>query len=391
MEVVELSLDAVILSRRKLSRNLVFLTVVRADDTLSQVVVSRDALGARFDAHCERLRVGSCFSGTAHADVAPEGSLASPISSFVLTDCEILGEIPEKKAAIQPPRRRRPRPPRWTRDELSLLERAEAADLSIRNAVDVIVVEDTLDSTTSAATRAAAEGTAEKPCVRQNAFVHTRGEYASKKKDPQIRALLHLISAQQLVPDAGAFRILDLGGGRGDLGIALAGAYPRAHVTVVDKNAVAVAAGEARAGALALTNVSFAVGDGAQAAVNDAGIGPLLIVGLHACGVLTDILLHAAVASRSSFACVPCCFSALCRDIATSNTSREMFDNSDEVRLLSRMADSPEREISCRAMRVIASRRVAYVRSKGCNANLMQMDESATLRNICIFGQGSRA
>jgi hypothetical protein len=65
-----------------------------------------------------------------------------------------------------------------------------------------------------------------------------------------------------------------------------------------------------------------------------------------------------------------------------------MFGDGEELRLLSRMADSPEREISRRAMRVIAARRVAYVRSRGCDAALTQLDESTTLRNFCIYGVG---
>ena len=166
--------------------------------------------------------------------------------------------------------------------------------------------------------------------------------------------------------------VLDVGGGRGDLGIALAAASSAetpCRVTVLDPNARSLAAGEARARALGLGNVVFALGalrgrggaetaegaeaEGAEAegaaaegggggggatttasAVPPLAVRPLepdsepgpgpglrpwrgaptdlslvdLVVGLHCCGGLADAALALAADRGLPFLVCPCCF-----------------------------------------------------------------------------------
>ena len=128
-------------------------------------------------------------------------------------------------------------------------------------------------------------------------------------------------------------RIVDVGCGRGDLTIALAGALPAADVWGVDVNAESLAA--AAAAAAALSNVRFdrvsaaevaSRASGESAAAADAGGaaaprgGVIIYCALHACGGLADLTAAMAVAHRADgrvagFICCTCCFCsyAACR------------------------------------------------------------------------------
>ena len=142
-------------------------------------------------------------------------------------------------------------------------------------------------------------------------------------------------------------RILDVGGGRGDLALVLAKALPavlakgvECRVTVIDVNAKSLAAGTARASAngLAAPRIVFEKRDvtelaasltaaacldasgtagassssGAIGASGDARSDAFdVVVGLHACGGLSDaILALAQTQRRCGFVVCTCCFCA---------------------------------------------------------------------------------
>jgi SAM-dependent methyltransferase len=125
--------------------------------------------------------------------------------------------------------------------------------------------------------------------------------------------------------------ILDVGGGRGDLALALAQRFAT-KVTVVDRNATSVAAGQARAeawnpAACRDGQIHFVVADfqayatsnreSAGQSVDHASLSmpppspPVdLVVALHACGDLSDAALHHATHTLHgcSFLICPCCY-----------------------------------------------------------------------------------
>nr|PIL97823.1 methyltransferase domain-containing protein [Toxoplasma gondii COUG] len=147
-------------------------------------------------------------------------------------------------------------------------------------------------------------------------------EYMTHKKGPQVRWMLqqirHIIEIQvtQHVSTPGSprlgskekeirYRCLDVGGGRGDLGFALATYFPQFHVTVLDINATSLAAARQRAVDAGISNMEFICEDFSRYELSSDTI---LIVGLHSCGGLADCILSRAVALGVSFLVSTCCF-----------------------------------------------------------------------------------
>ena len=202
-------------------------------------------------------------------------------------------------------------------------------------------------------------------------------------------------------------QILDVGGGRGDLALCAAAALPACDVTVIDTNAKSIADGEVRASGSGLSNIRFVCGDAAAEACA-MPVAPDLIIGLHACGGLTDLILQLATMAAAvcgdtsdgsgvtaqtatdaadadadaagsrcgsssafpSFLVVPCCFnkhpqlvSPDC-DWTTAATAPDgpVQLSAEEVATLQRLAESSERGTSHRAMMIINSLRLEAVR-----------------------------
>jgi hypothetical protein len=223
-------------------------------------------------------------------------------------------------------------------------------------------------------------------------------------------------------------RVVDVGGGRGDLGLAIASAFHGAgvRVAVVDANAPSLAAGAARAGALGLSRVmDFACADvrvgllgagslpaggggGGEPAADAAAARELLrhgelFVGLHACGGLTDAALALAAAANAAFLVVPCCFTkhAALVDAAGAWLEHLPGARGGDERTLCRLAESPVRDVSLRAMAAIAGARLrgvaarAAARSAGDGAaalpplRLQLLDafsDASSLKNLALAG-----
>ncbi|KEP62609.1 UNVERIFIED_CONTAM: methyltransferase domain-containing protein [Hammondia hammondi] len=147
-------------------------------------------------------------------------------------------------------------------------------------------------------------------------------EYMTYKKGPQVRWMLqqirHIVEVQlpQHVSTPGSPRLgskekgirnrcLDIGGGRGDLGFALATYFPQLHVTVLDINATSLAAARQRAVDAGISNMEFICEDFSRYELSSDTI---LIVGLHSCGGLADCILSRAEALGVSFLVSTCCF-----------------------------------------------------------------------------------
>ena len=215
-----------------------------------------------------------------------------------------------------------------------------------------------------------------------------------------------------------AATIVDIGGGRGDLALCVAAALPHCQIKVVDTNEKSIADGKARAEASGVhRNMDFLCADASSVI---PALAPDLIIGLHACGGLTDLILdmaarplasdtHPAPRSHPAFLVVPCCFHRhphlRCPSCDWTRQGRGGPLSEEEISLLQRLAESPSREISCRAMLVICQLRLLAVdRARGAHqpqgtggANLdvnrmglrlLEFSPDFSLRNLVLCGDG---
>ncbi|KAL3915910.1 MAG: hypothetical protein SGILL_005425 [Bacillariaceae sp.] len=163
----------------------------------------------------------------------------------------------------------------------------------------------------------------------------SRLDYLKQKKFPQVRWLLqklqyvmkHIQVSSSDNDDATTdtnetprkVRVLDVGGGRGDLAVAMAQAFPNLHVTVVDVNESSLRAGKSFAEhtmgqKLADEQTTFHCADFVSFAKDMAEKCSKtmnafdVVVAWHACGDLSDFALEFAIDISASFIICPCCF-----------------------------------------------------------------------------------
>ena len=106
-------------------------------------------------------------------------------------------------------------------------------------------------------------------------------------------------------------QILDIGGGKGHLSNALAQYFGpnTVEVRVIDISFGAIKNGQMRAKRQMLQNIQYRVQNATTLLTspnNDERVD--LVVGLHACGTLTDIALHYASHHRAAFVICSCCY-----------------------------------------------------------------------------------
>ncbi|KAA8499170.1 Glutathione S-transferase C-terminal domain-containing protein [Porphyridium purpureum] len=98
------------------------------------------------------------------------------------------------------------------------------------------------------------------------------------------------------------FTVVDFCGGCGHVALTLAAVHPGWHLTVVDVNPRALSIAMERAQDASLDNVSVWAGHAA-----DFHGQFDLAVGLHACGMASDVVIASALSRRAPFVVVPCC------------------------------------------------------------------------------------
>ena len=140
--------------------------------------------------------------------------------------------------------------------------------------------------------------------------------FSKNKKRPQVQAMTRLVSElRQLAHDAnsvtdeGSVDVVDVGGGRGDLAMAVA-ALLGARVSVVESFAPSAYQGQHRARELNLAvdfRISSAVSLSSQ--LEEQERSPI-VMALHACGGLTDVALEACAKLRLPFCICPCCYAS---------------------------------------------------------------------------------
>ncbi len=258
------------------------------------------------------------------------------------------------------------------------------------------------------------EGWADAACAHATKSMATRGQYATEKKGPQIRALLSVLAADlaPLMARPGC-TVVDIGGGRGDLALCVAAAYPHARVLVVDVNHSSLAAGAARSEAAGLRNVRFLLGNAAVGAAEGSGLPsvlsdalcgrqPDLFLGLHVCGGLTDTVLALAASCSSALLVVPCCFmkngglphaAAWVPLLPTHILRGEGADVRAEWRgSMVKLAEASDRGFALRAMTAINALRLralgrVWTAAGGREGTLrlLSFRESASLKNLVLL------
>jgi SAM-dependent methyltransferase len=149
----------------------------------------------------------------------------------------------------------------------------------------------------------------------------SRMDYMKLKKWPQVRWLLQklqqVLEKNTHMKNGLVVRILDVGGGRGDLAVAMAQSFPNVHVTVVDVNETSLEAGKDFAERVMGTQqadhqTSWHCADFAHFATEQLQQSSDrhfdLVVAWHACGDLSDYALEFATKTHASFIICPCCY-----------------------------------------------------------------------------------
>ena len=207
----------------------------------------------------------------------------------------------------------------------------------------------------------------------------TRGQYLEEKKNNQTFWFVERLKQFKKQPRC----FLDVGGGRGDLAVALALAFEDARVIAVDCNKSSIDAGKLYSRQRGVDNrIDFVEMNFSRYVeeykAEEHGID--CIVALHACGDLSDMALSLAKSINCDFIICPCCYTK--RYLAPFIPYWHQYCSEEEVDSLTRLVELDDhREVSRRAMVVINSiRRNAF----GEDVRLEEFDFKISRRNIVI-------
>ena len=182
--------------------------------------------------------------------------------------------------------------------------------------------------------------------------------------------------------------IIDVGGGRGDLGLALAKTFPDHQVLVYEPNRPSLNQGKTRATELGFSNIHFKCNTleslvcELKAKKIGQGKKPLL-VSLHACGGLSDAVLEVCGTFGLTFCLCTCCFASF------PHLRPKDICPADDYRFLSRIAETNEIDDNTRycATRIINSLRVQTFLGTNWNIQLYRFPKEWSGRNFVIRGQ----
>lgn len=217
----------------------------------------------------------------------------------------------------------------------------------------------------------------------------TREEYILEKKQPQVQWMTHRLRELRKVPH----HVIDVGGGRGDLAMAIAQVFPSTTITVVDKNEPSLLVGQSHANSVGYGNrMSFVHADfhdfteDPSSYVRADSTPPIdLVVALHACGDLSDLAMAFAIRLSIPFVVCPCCYTK--RYIPKFQPVWYNCWTDHEVQVLSRLAELNERpQESRRARRIINSTRLGCLDENEWDIYLEEYESKSSLRNLVLIG-----
>ena len=214
----------------------------------------------------------------------------------------------------------------------------------------------------------------------------TREEYLDGKKDRQADWFVERIRRFDPLPR----RILDVGGGRGDLAVAVASGLPTVEVVIVDCNGSSVEAGRdysrRRGVADRIEFLTMTFGeylDLYNSADNPRDID--FVMALHACGDLSDQALSFAEENGLRFAVCPCCYCK--RYLRPFEPPWRGLCGEEEADALARLVELDDhRDVSVRAMTVVNSMRMGAF-GRGGGVRLETFDGGISRRNFVLVGE----
>ncbi|CEM31585.1 unnamed protein product [Vitrella brassicaformis CCMP3155] len=225
-----------------------------------------------------------------------------------------------------------------------------------------------------------------------------RLRYADEKKAPQVQWMVKRVQEwlrqhQSSAPRRPA-RLIDIGGGRGDLSLACAVAFPDVDVLMTEphepsRKAAMTGAQQLGVGNLSVYDMDL---DAFAAHLKCLPCAPLtatLIIGLHACGGLSDGLIDLGLATGSSCLVCTCCFTA------HQHLAARLCTHTEQLQTLARLAESPLREVSAKAMHTynglrLESMRARLSRERGRGAAVHQLRHLSfpacySVKNMVIY------
>jgi hypothetical protein len=212
----------------------------------------------------------------------------------------------------------------------------------------------------------------------------TRSEYLENKKNNQTTWFVERIRQFANRPKY----YLDVGGGRGDLSVALALSFPEAKVLTVDCNDKSIEAGKVYAEQCGVCErIEFVKMDFVEYVKKHMSQSRRdeidCVVALHACGDLSDMALSFARSISCNFVICPCCYPK--RYLAPFVPHWHTYCKEEEVDSLTRLVELDDRpEVSRRAMVVINSmRKDAF----GDGVVLEEFDDKISKRNQILVNE----
>lgn len=107
--------------------------------------------------------------------------------------------------------------------------------------------------------------------------------------------------------------VVEFGSGSGHLSLLLAHRHPYAHFILIERKEYTVSVARRRVQECSLPNVSMFTGDLSDLNAYLSGRRISLGIGLHCCGLFTDMALDACITHRASFVISPCCYGQIGR------------------------------------------------------------------------------
>ena len=218
-------------------------------------------------------------------------------------------------------------------------------------------------------------------------------DYLHGKKQPQVEWIVSRMKRISQTPR----HIVDVGGGRGDLATGCAITFPSAFVTCVDKNSISLQAGREYSSQVpgVSPRMTFIEADFLFFMENTEKFLPAhfpkvdFVVGLHACGDLSDLALEFARRMNASFVICPCCYN---KRLVSEYDPPWYGILGKKAPTIQRIAESEIRSDSVRAMRIINSLRLHSYWDKSPfqrTERIIQMEtypQKYSLRNIVLIG-----
>ena len=234
-------------------------------------------------------------------------------------------------------------------------------------------------------------------CTESDSDDHQRRiNYLRTKKEPQIRYLIaQMRDGGYVTPSTRS--IIDVGGGRGDLAVAVAVALAFPHVdavTIVDVNERSLRAAAEYAEKAGVASLVRTVLQDFRTYEPTNEVE--LVCGLHACGDLTDLAIDFARRMQCGFVLCPCCYTkryiddfvppwcGLCSDQDDNEAGGK--DNSKVIARLAETDFNPD--VSSRARYLVNSMRLGCISSdEDYRTSLGMYSSETSKRNLVLMGR----